>query len=93
MVVVYLFSRIEPAAQAVSSWLSRAAREGTFQDLSCVIHRDAFLLPSKHGGFCTPPGMALSNALELQYKVLEKAIPLGFILHCYTGAIQPRSLE
>lgn len=37
--------------------------------------------------------MALLNGLELQYNVLEEAIPLGFILQCYTGAIQPRSLE
>lgn len=79
--VVYLFSRTEPTAGAVLSWLSGTVREGTFRDLSCVIHCDPFLLPYKHGGFCTPCGMALSNALELQYEVLEEAIPLGFILH------------
>lgn len=29
--------------------------------------------------------MALSSTLELQYEILEKAIPLGFILHITQG--------
>lgn len=37
--------------------------------------------------------MALPTILELQYDTLEEAIPLGFILHHYTGATQPRSSE
>lgn len=74
-------SRIEPTAGEFSSWLSRTSREGTFQDLICIVHCDPLLLPSKHRGFCNLCTTALSNTLELHYNILEEAIPLDFILH------------
>lgn len=78
-------SRTEPTAGEFSSWRSRASRKGTFQDLICIVHCDPLLLPSKHRGFCNLCRMALSNTLELQYNILEKAIPLDFILHITQG--------
>lgn len=74
-------SRIQPTAGEVSSWLSRTSREGTFQDLICTMHCEPLVLLSKHRGFCNLCRMALSNTLELQYNILEEAIPLDFILH------------
>lgn len=42
------------------------------------------------GNFAFPLG---STYLGLLDESLEEGIPLGLILHCYPGAIQPRSLE
>lgn len=77
-------SRIEPTAGEVSSWLSRTCREGIFQDL-VVLSTVTPLLPSKNRGFCNLCRMALSDTLELQYNILEEAIPLDFILHITQG--------